>query len=190
MTDEPTIAVLDVALADVALNPTRTRVWAPIGVPWPVETPGTNQGPPRFGAVNRQTGDTYFAKRPRQRSQDFQAFVDQTLLPAHPDVDCLILLVDGASIYKSKRTRAWLRDRPQVVLVPLPLYAPEVNVQEHLWRWLRAEVTHNHAFGSFPALLAAVDRFCAKLQAHPEQVRQRLGRTAPSLLDRHFAKVA
>jgi hypothetical protein len=32
-TDEPTVAVLDVDQAELARNPTRTRVWAPVGVP-------------------------------------------------------------------------------------------------------------------------------------------------------------
>jgi hypothetical protein len=40
------------------------------------------------------------------------------------------LIVDGASIYKSKSTLAWLKERPQIVLVPLPSYAPKLNLQE------------------------------------------------------------
>jgi transposase len=53
------------------------------------------------------------------------------------------LIVDGASIYKSKSTLAWLKERPRIVLVPLPSYAPKLNLQEQVWRWLRAVVTHN-----------------------------------------------
>lgn len=34
LTDEPTAVTLDLDQAELALNPTRTRVWAPIGVPW------------------------------------------------------------------------------------------------------------------------------------------------------------
>lgn len=55
-TDEPTAVVLDVDQAALALNPTRTRVWAPIGVPWPLETPGDNRTPVLFGAVNSRIG--------------------------------------------------------------------------------------------------------------------------------------
>jgi len=55
-TDEPTVAVLDVDQAELALNPTRTRVWAATGVPWEVETPGNNRKQVLFGAVNSRSG--------------------------------------------------------------------------------------------------------------------------------------
>src|SRR5690242_19665292 len=95
-TDEPTAVVLDVDQAELALNPTRTRVWAPIGVPWEVETPGNNKTQPMFGAVNSRTGQTHFALRPHKRSADFQAFVDHDILPADADADFFFLLVDGS----------------------------------------------------------------------------------------------
>jgi hypothetical protein len=37
------------------------------------------------------------------------------------------------------------------VLGPLPSYAPKLNLQEQIWRWLRADVTHDHFFGSLDA---------------------------------------
>jgi hypothetical protein len=58
--DEPTVAVLDVDQAELALNPTRTRVWAPVGAPWEVETPGNNRKQGMFGAVNSRSGQTHF----------------------------------------------------------------------------------------------------------------------------------
>jgi hypothetical protein len=188
-TDEPTAEVRDVDQAELALHPTRTRVWAPIGVPWAVETPGSNQKQSLFGAVNSRTGQTHFLRRSHKRSADFQAFVDQVLIPAYPHADFLFLIVDGSSIYKSKSTRQWLMQRPQIVLVPLPSYAPRLNLQEQLWRWLRAEVTHNHFFGTFGALLAAAESFFANLKAQPEAVLQRIGRAFPDLLEHHLAAI-
>lgn len=189
-TDEPTAVVLDVDQAELALNPTRTRVWAPIGVPWEVETPGNNKKQPLFGAVNSRTGQTHFALLPHKRSADFQAFVDHAILPTYPEADFFFLVVDGSTIYTSKSTQAWLAERPQVLLVPLPSYAPKLNLQEHLWHWLRAEVTHNHFFGSFAALLEAARRFFAKLAEHPDAVLRYIGRAFPSLLEYHLASVA
>jgi len=188
-TDEPTVAVLDLDQADLALNPTRTRVWAPVGVPWEVETPGDNRKQAMFGAVNSRTGQTHFQLRPHKRSADIQAFIDTALLPAYPDADFLFLIVDGAAIDKSKSTRAWLAQRPRVVLVPLPSYAPKLNLQELLWRWLRAEVTHNHYFERFPALVAAAQRFFAKLGRQPDAVLQRIGRAFPNLVEHQLAAI-
>jgi hypothetical protein len=187
-TDEPTVAVLDLDQAELALNPTRTRVWAAIGVPCELETPGDNRKQVMFGAVNSLTGQTHFALTAHKRSADFQLFVDQHIIPAYPDADVIFLIVDGASIYKSKTTRAWLHERPQIVLVPLPSYAPKLNLQEHLWRWLRFEVTHSHFFGSLGALAAAAKRFFAKLADQPQIVLRRIG-MALSPLARHLARI-
>ena len=180
-TDEPTVAVLDVDQAELALNPTRTRVWAATGVPWEVETPGNNRKQVMFGAVNSRSGQTHFQLSAHKRSADFQQYVDRQIVPAYPQADFIFLIVDGASIYKSKSTLAWLKERPRIVLVPLPSYAPKLNLQEQVWRWLRAVVTHNHYFGSLDAAITAAKRFFAKLVEQPEAVLRLIGLTGPPL---------
>jgi hypothetical protein len=107
----------------------------------------------------------------------------------YPEADFLFLIVDGSSIYTSKSTQQWLAQRPQIVLVPLPSYAPRLNLQEHIWRWMRAEVTHNHFFRTFAALITAADHFFATVAAQPQAVLQRLGRAFPSLLEHHLAPI-
>lgn len=189
-TDEPTAVVLDLDQTELALNPTRTRVWTPIGVPWEVETPGDNQKQAIFGAVNSRTGQTHSALSAHKRSRDLQQFIDHEILPAYPQADFLFLIVDGASIYKSKSTQEWLAQRRQVIFVPLPNYAPKLNLQEHIWRWLRAKVTHNHFFGSFAALVAAAQRFLAELAEQRQAVLQRIGRAFPSLVEHHLAAIS
>jgi len=180
-TDEPTVAVLDMDQAELALNPTRTRVWAPIGVPWELETPGDNRKQVMFGAVNSRTGQTHFGLAARKRSADLQEYVDREIIPAYPEADAIFLIVDGASIYKSKSTRAWLAERPQIVFVPLPSYAPKLNLQELIWRWLRHDVTHSHFFASLAEAVAAAKRFFAKLAEQPEAVLHRIGMSVDPL---------
>lgn len=128
-----------------------------------------------FGAVNSRSGQTHFRLSAHKRSLDFQQFVDHEVVPAYPQADFIFLIVDGASIYESKSTLAWLKERPQIVLVPLPSYAPKLNLQEQIWRWLRADVTHDHFFGSLDAVVAAAKRFfCQSGRAtggHPQSHR-------------------
>lgn len=76
------------------------------------------------------------------------------------------------------------------MLVPLPSYAPKLNLQELIWRWLRADVTHTHFFGSFTALLVAAQHFFDRLAQQPAAVLRRIGRDFPSVLDHHLAAVA
>jgi hypothetical protein len=187
MTDEPTAVTLDLDQAELALNPTRTRVWAPIGVPWEVETPGNNKKQPLFGAVNTKSGETHFALKAHKRSQDLQEFLEREVIPRYPEAEFLFITVDGSSIYTSKSTKGWLKRHPQVIFVPLPSYAPKLNLQELLWGWMRAEVTHNHFFGTFAALIAAAKRFFVKLASRPREVLQRIGRALTSLIEYRLA---
>ena len=152
-----------------------------MGVPWEVETPGNNRKQVMFGAVNSRSGQTHFQLSAHKRSLDFQQFVDRQIVPAYPQADFIFLIVDGASIYKSKSTLAWLQERSQIVLVPLPSYAPKLNLQEKVWRWLRADVTHDHFFGSLDATVAAAKRFFAKVTEQPATVRSRIGRPVAPL---------
>jgi hypothetical protein len=66
------------------------------------------------------------------------------------------------------------------VLAPLPSYAPKLNLQQKVWRWLRADVTHDHFFGSLDAAVAARHLF-AKVTEQPAGVLGRIGRTVAPL---------
>ena len=125
-----------------------------------------------FGAVNSRSGQTHFQFHVHKRSLDFQQFVDHEIVSAYPEADFIFLIVDGAGVYRSKSTRAWLKERPRIVLVPLPSYAPTLNLQEQVWHWLRADVTHDHFFGSLDAAVAAARRFFAKVAEQPAAAPQ------------------
>ena len=132
--DEPTVAALDVDQDELALNPTRTRFWAPVGVPWGVETPGNYRKQAMFGAVNSRSVQTHFSLSAHMRGLATEQFVDREIVPAYPEADLTFLIVDVAGIYKSRSTLAWLKELPQIVLVPLSSYALKLNLQEQIWR--------------------------------------------------------
>jgi transposase len=128
-----------------------------------------------FGAVNSRSVQTRFQLSAHKCSADFPQYVDRQIVPAYPQADFIFLIVDGASISKSKSTLAWLKERPQIVLVPLPSYAPKLNLQEQVWRWLRTAVTHNPCFGTWDAAVTAAKHFFAKLDEQPEAVQRLIG---------------
>jgi len=58
-------------------------------------------------------------------------------------------------------------------LVRLPAYSPDFNADEHIWAWVRAEVTANTCFGTADKVRAHVDPFFAGLAARTDEVKQR-----------------
>ena len=58
-------------------------------------------------------------------------------------------------------------------LVRLPAHNPDFNADEHIWAWMREEVTANTCVGTADKVRAAVDPFFAGLAARIEEVKQR-----------------
>ena len=65
-------------------------------------------------------------------------------------------------------------------LVRLPAYrpdfSPDFNADEHVWGWVRAEVTATTCFGTAATVREHVNAFLAGLATRTEEVKQR-GRT-------------
>ena len=80
-------------------------------MPWELEAPRNNSEQVIFGAVNSRSGQTHFQLSAHKRSADSQQYVDRQVVPAYPQADFIFLIVDGASIYKSKSALAWLKER-------------------------------------------------------------------------------
>jgi transposase len=58
-------------------------------------------------------------------------------------------------------------------LVRLPAYSPDFNADEHIWAWVRQEVTANTCFGTADTVRAHVDPFLAGLATRKDEVKQR-----------------
>lgn len=43
----------------------------------------------------------------------------------------ILLIWDRASIHRSRKTEAYLAEHPEIIVEPLPAYAPEVNPEEY-----------------------------------------------------------
>ena len=72
------------------------------------------------------------------------------------------MVLDGAGWHSA----AALRLPPNVRLLPLPPYSPELNPVEHLWEHLRENYFGNQVF---PSLKAVEDRLCLGLRSLEQQ---------------------
>jgi len=99
------------------------------------------------------------------------AFLRQ-LRAAHPEP--LIVIWDNGPAHGGEAIRAYLSTpNLQLRLIRLPAYSPDYNADEHLWAWVRAEVTANTCFGTAAKVREHVDAFFRDLGARAAEVRQR-----------------
>jgi transposase len=86
----------------------------------------------------------------------------------------LIVIWDNAPAHSGEPLRAYLTTPDlRLRLVRLPAYSPDFNADEHIWGWIREDVTANTCFGTAAAVRAHVDPFFAGLPARADEVTQR-----------------
>jgi len=72
-----------------------------------------------------------------------------------PDKEIAIIL-DNATIHKSKKTKMFLQRHKNIHLFYLPPYSPEYNPVEIFWHWIKPKV---YGFSALGGLSELVSRF-------------------------------
>ena len=81
------------------------------------------------------------------------AFFEQFAQEVDPDVH-VVMVWDQAGFHTSKA----LRVPPNVTVIALPAYSPELNPVENLWHYCRSHYWSNRTYADYDALrLAAID---------------------------------
>jgi putative transposase len=104
-----------------------------------------------YGAVEPKTGDSCYRVLPYCNTDCMNVFLRE-LSSAYPN-DYILLAADGASWHKSKA----LEIPPNIMIIHLPPYTPEMNPIEQIWKEIRKRGFRNEIFQTLDKV---VDRLC------------------------------
>jgi transposase len=90
----------------------------------------------------------------------------------HPD-QAITIIWDGASYHRSLLVREAAQEL-EITLLPLPAYSPDFMPVEHLWAWLREEVTYHACYETQEQLIRQVELFQQQINAKPIEMADRL----------------
>ncbi len=117
-----------------------------------------------YGALNMKTGKCSAMTVNRQNSETTIKFLKK-VIRIHKNKK-IFLIWDGASWHKSKEIRTFLskinQGKVKLELFLFPPYSPEFNPQEHVWKKLRQNITHNRLEKDFPILIKDCLKFLKK----------------------------
>jgi len=154
---------------DIRLFPVLRRMWMLIGEQLHLVAPLTNEKRTIFGTIDIETGTVFYRLFRRKRSAEMILFLTD-LLDAY-GARRVLMILDHASIHKSRALREWLALHPQLELVYLPRYGGHKdNPVEKLWWHLKGTALANRCCSSMSELVAAVEKYFAHLT--PEKVFQ------------------
>jgi transposase len=110
--------------------------------------------------LNLQTGQE-IAMRSDIMNAEVSAQHLEMLLNANPNVP-IVLFWDRAPWHRGKSIDKVLEDNPRLEIIFFPTATPDLNPQEHVWKAVRKDVSHNHLEARLPDL---ADRFSNKLNS-------------------------
>lgn len=145
------------------------KTWAPRGQTPVLHHHLTNDHVSAISAVS-PGGDLYFqVQRRAYNSEAVLAFLDAL----HATVRGKLLVIwDGAPIHRSDQVEVYLaKQRAWLQVEPLPGYAPELNPDEGIWRYLKYVELKNQTFMTISRLETAVNTALQQIRHLPKIVR-------------------
>lgn len=156
--------------ADVTLR----GKWVLKGTPALVDSTSPRYGEKAsyYSAVCLETGEVEaFPLEGNSNAETSVAFLRQ--LRAH-HAEPLVVFWDNGPAHGGDALRDYLATPDlQLRLVRLPAYSPDFNADEHIWAWVREEVTANTCFGTATTVREHVDAFFAGLATRTDEVKRR-----------------
>ena len=154
---------------DIRLFPVLRRTWQRIGEQLRLVAPMQNKKRTVFGAIEIHTGAVFHRLFERKRTIEMISFL--TDLAQHYGGHPVLLILDHASIHKSRALLLWLAAHPHIELIYLPKFGGhQDNPVEKLWWHLKGYVAANRCCRSINELVSEVERYFAHLT--PEKVIQ------------------
>ena len=148
---------------------TLTYTWARRGQQPKVKTCGKRKGYKVFGLIDYFTGHFFYQGQDgRLNSATYIAFLTRVLAQTTQPI---ILIQDGAKYHTSAETQAFVAQQTaRLQVVQLPIYSPDYNPIEKLWKKIKQQDTHLHYFPTFEALTEQVEQALLKFTNAPEEI--------------------
>lgn len=130
-----------------------------------VPAAGQDQRRAVFGALDYASGEVLWQIAPHKQGAAFADFLAQ--IAQHWADNQLVLVMDNVSYHRSPVVRArWKEQEGRLTPMWLPVYAPNLNLIERVWRYLKQHLACHRFWADVDALAAAAATLLDRLEAH------------------------
>lgn len=129
-----------------------------------VPAAGADQRRAVFGAVDYGSGQVLWQLQPRKGGAAFAAFLDH-IAQTWPD-EHLVLVMDNVSYHRSPIVRDWWAEQGgRVTPLWLPVYTPNLNLMERVWRFLKHKLACHRFWNDVAGLETTASGILDRLEA-------------------------
>jgi len=112
------------------------------------------------GAYNPKTKEVITVCQKENMNSETNILLIKKILEANPYKKRIILVLDNAPMNKSRKLKEFVEEQNgRVELYYLPVYSPNLNLIERLWRFSKKKLLSNKYYASFTRFRASIDDF-------------------------------
>ena len=101
-----------------------------------------------FGVYDHTNDRMFTHCYKHKKSDQFIDFINRVDLVYDSNIKRIFVVLDNASIHKSKKTREALTHHQRIVLVFIPTKSPKLNLIEVRWMWMQRKAIDNSTFSN------------------------------------------
>jgi transposase len=134
----------------------------------------TNTGRKRLNILGAYNPDSYsFVHLTGEENCNAERVIEyyNVIIKAYPNAPKIILYLDNATYFKAKIVSQWLEKNPKLQIMFLPPYAPNLNLIERFWRFVKNHLVKNTYYEKYKTfraktfqLLNHVDKYVDELK--------------------------
>ena len=85
--------------------------------------------------------------------------------------ELIVLYMDNARYFRAVKVREWLEDHSQISIRFLPPYAPNLNLIERLWRFVKGKLVRNRYYKEYKIFRANTFRLLNHLEGYTQELK-------------------
>jgi len=122
-----------------------------------------------MGSYNFETGQITVSFHEKGNCQSFKKHLKK-IAYTYRSHSKIIVILDNVRFHHAKLLKKWLLGKPQLELVYLPPYSPELNPIERAWWYMRKKITHNRYVFSLDERIVAFWKLFSHFQKPNEEL--------------------
>jgi transposase len=133
----------------------------------------TNTGRQRLNILGAYNPDSHaFVHLTGEENCDAERVIEylDVVLRAYRRAPAIVLTLDNARYFKAEKVSTWLEAHPKLKLHFLPSYAPNLNLIERFWRFVKERLVKNTYYEKYKTFRAKVFQFLNHVDNYTEEL--------------------
>jgi len=126
------------------------------------------------GAMNAETYETTIVSSENNINTDSTISLFEYLIILYPLATTIYVILDNAKYHYSNEVKEWVKNS-KIKLIFLPVYSPELNLIERLWRVFKKNVLYNRYYKTFKEFKNACIDFFVNQKNHHDEILSIMG---------------